>query len=278
MKVARFAVMLLAVLSPCPTLSAQHSEHVDGEEIRVAEDDQPSREDHPATASDESDELRSAAEGIVEKTNAFRESHDLPPVQPNPQLTETAVYFAKFMARTGKYGHAADDKRPSQRAAEHGYEYCIVAENIAFRSTGSGGSALAGHFVDGWIESKGHRENMLKEYVTQTGVAVARDDKSGYLFAVQMFGRPKAAAIEFTITNKTADEVEYQVITDGEKQSLTLPPRSIVTHTRCRPPSIKLTESDSVPLQVAGKEKLLVRRDGQQHVLVEQDQPDRSGR
>lgn len=36
------------------------------------------------------------------------------------------------MAKTGKYGHAADGRKPAERAAAHGYEYCIVRENIAY--------------------------------------------------------------------------------------------------------------------------------------------------
>ena len=36
------------------------------------------------------------------------------------------------MARTGKFSHSADGSEPAARAKRFGYEYCIVAENIAY--------------------------------------------------------------------------------------------------------------------------------------------------
>lgn len=44
----------------------------------------------------------------------------LSPVDPNPKLTQTAQYFANYMARTNKYGHTADGSRPGERARKHG--------------------------------------------------------------------------------------------------------------------------------------------------------------
>ena len=38
--------------------------------------------------------------------------------------------------------------------------------------------------------------------VTETGVAVARSEKTGYYYGVQMFGRPKSAAVVFKVENR----------------------------------------------------------------------------
>jgi uncharacterized protein YkwD len=48
----------------------------------------------------------------------------------SPQLMEAAQDFAKFMASTDKYGHIAGS-RPAAWAKQHGYNYCIISENIA---------------------------------------------------------------------------------------------------------------------------------------------------
>jgi len=173
---------------------------------------------------------------IVDKTNDFREEEGVPRVAVNAKLTETARYFADTMARTGRYGHTADGSRPADRAAKHGYEYCVIAENIAyaFNSDGYTTEELGKTFVEGWKHSPGHRRNMLDPDVTETGVAVARSDKTGYYYAVQMFGRPKSLALRFRIVNESATTVSYRIA----DQTFTLPPRYIRTHEQCRPAEV----------------------------------------
>lgn len=145
-------------------------------------------------------------------------------------LEKAARGFADFMSRTGKYGHGADGRRPPERAEAAGYDACIVAENIAYayRSSGYGTGELAEQFVDGWKNSPEHRKNMLARPVTQTGVAIAQG-KDGRHFAVQMFGRPKSAALRFSVRNRASAEVSYR----AGARSFSLPPRAVRTHTVC---------------------------------------------
>jgi uncharacterized protein YkwD len=173
-----------------------------------------------------------AAQLIVAQTNELRRSEGLEAVEVNKQLEEAAQYFAQYMAKTDRYGHTADGSRPSQRATKFGYEYCLVSENIAYQysSLGFETKELTTRFTTGWKESPGHRKNMLEPAVTETGVAVAQSPNTGYWYAVQMFGRPKSLAIEFTITNRSAAMVSYTI---GER-TFPLPPRYSRTHTRCR--------------------------------------------
>jgi hypothetical protein len=72
---------------------------------------------------------------------------------------------------------------------------------------------------------------MLDPDVTETGVAVARSEQTGYYYAVQMFGRPRSQAIEFKVQNPLGVEVEYTI----DDRTYSLPPRLIRTHQRCRP-------------------------------------------
>lgn len=185
------------------------------------------------TSPDGSPDVEQAAERIIARTNRFRQENDLDPVERNDELDAAAEYFAQFMARTDKYGHRADGSTPSERADEHGYDYCIVAENIAmqYSSAGFGTKELARKFVTGWKESPEHRENMLNPNVTQTGVAIAQSEESGRYYAVQMFGRPRSAQIEFQIANESQTTVRYEL---GDR-TFRLPPRYTRTHQRCRP-------------------------------------------
>jgi uncharacterized protein YkwD len=184
-----------------------------------------------------------AAKRVFEATNRFRKEEGRSELKENPQLTEAAGYFAKFMASTDKYGHEADGKTPAERAREYKYDYCGIDENIAFvySSEGYGTGEVAQGLVEGWKKSPGHRKNMLDPDMIEAGMAVARSEKSGKYYGVQMFARPKSAAIEFQVANEAGEDVNYQV---GD-QSLTLGPRYIRTHTDCRPVELKFPGAGS---------------------------------
>jgi len=217
-------VALLAAAVGFPAAFAQHAEEHETEKIEV-----PSVRDTSGKRPD----LAAAAKAIFGQTNAFRKKEGRGPVALDPKLAATAQYFADFMAKTDEYGHTADGHSPGERAKKHGYDYCIIAENIAyeFSSGGFDTGPLAGRFVTGWEKSPPHRKNMLDPDVTQLGVAVARSEKTGYYYAVQDFGRPKSAAIVFKVENRAGEGVKYAI---GDR-TFDLPPRVIRTHTRCRP-------------------------------------------
>jgi len=181
-------------------------------------------------------DLEQVARQIVDRTNAFRKDEGRRPVAVNAQLAETARSFAGYMARTDKYGHTADGHSPAERARQHDYDYCIVLENIAyqFRSTAFTTEELARGFFEGWKSSPGHRRNMLDPDVTETGVAVARSEETGYYYAVLMFGRPKSQAVEYRVANRTGADVRYRI---GER-TLTLQPQYTRTHIACRPDEV----------------------------------------
>lgn len=207
-------------------------------------------------------DLGKAEQLVIEQTNAFRKKQGLEPVTVNEKLTKTAEYFAGFMAKTTKYGHEADEKTPAKRAEEHGYDYCLVSENIAYQFDPRGFTTedLGTKFTTGWKESPGHRKNMLDPNATETAVVIARSPENGYYYAVQLFGRPKSAAFEFRITNATDDEVKYTL---GD-QEFTLPTRVIRTHMLCVPEKLVLTtETDDDPtVTPSGGEQYTITSDG----------------
>jgi uncharacterized protein YkwD len=226
------AKQLMAVLltvwlfSPSAAVAQTH----DAEHVEVLTP--PANAPPPAVAPD----LAVVTKVVVERTNRFRKSEGRPELAVNDKLTAAAKSFAEYMARTLRYGHTADGSKPADRAAKEGYEYCLIAENIAYayKSTAYTAEDLAKQFVEGWEKSPGHRKNMLDPDVTEFGVGVARHAESGYFFAVQVFGRPKSLAIEFRITNRSGDSVRYRV----EEQTFDLPPRYSRTHQTCRPTEV----------------------------------------
>jgi hypothetical protein len=138
-------------------------------------------------------DIEETAQAVVERTNAFRKSQGLEPQAVNPALAQAARDFAGFMAKTGKYGHAADGRKPAERAAAHGYEYCIVLENIAYlyRSTGYDTATLGRELVEGWRKSPEHRRNMLDPAATQPASA-SRRARTAATTACRCSGGPRA--------------------------------------------------------------------------------------
>jgi hypothetical protein len=210
----------------------------------------------PVSAADMPD-VPKAVGLVVERTNDFRKAEKCEPVKVNKELTAAAEYFARFMAETDKYGHEADDSKPAERAKKHGYDYCIVLENIAWQSNPAGFTteSLADGFVTGWKNSPGHRKNMLDPDVTETGVAIAYGEKSEKYYAVQLFGRPKSLAVLLKITNRSDVDLEYSI---GEDK-FTLGPGVIQSHTRCRTGEVTFQKPTGLaPVKFAGGDKFTV--------------------
>lgn len=182
-------------------------------------------------------DLGAAAKQAVERTNEFRREQNLEPLEADDALSSSAQAFAEYMARTGNYGHQADGRTPAERAKAHGYEYCSVAENIAWVSSRRAflTAQLARGFVEGWKNSPEHRRNMLRPELTQTGVAIARAGNGRY-YAVQMLGRPASQSVRFQIENRSGTAVKYEL---GGRE-FTLPARVTRTHKQCSEARIAL--------------------------------------
>lgn len=180
-------------------------------------------------------------EGLVlDSANDFRRQERLGRVADNDRLAAAAKAFAAYMAATGEFSHEADGLTPSKRASGHGYDFCLVSENIAhlYTSRGYETADLAKRLVEGWKNSAGHRRNMVEPGVLHSGVGVAQATRKGvqHYYAVQMFGRPRSSAVEFEVSNPTGETLSYRV---GERLFL-LRPRTSRTHAECTPQELAI--------------------------------------
>ncbi len=230
----------------------------------------------PATHSaDEDSPVRmqpEVARQVMEQAARFRKSQSLAALRASEPLEKAAEDFARFMARTAKYGHQADEREPRDRAAEAKYEACIVAENIGLHASARPQAAkdLARVLVEGWKNSANHRANLLDPDLTETGVGVAQSEKSGKYYAVQLFDRPRSESIRVQIENRAGALVQYKL---GE-QSFDLESDVIRIHELCRPsdftfvlPTAKDPERTAVE-EVKAKTILVIQRDDLQELTV----------
>jgi len=140
-------------------------------------------------------DIATVERGILEGTNRFRHEQGVGSVKSDATLDRVARRFATYLAATDRFDHTADGSTPARRATEQGYDYCLVSENIAYQydSRGFTSDALARGLVQGWKDSPGHRRNMLDARAIDMGVAVVQSPHTGRFYAVQMFGRRRAA-------------------------------------------------------------------------------------
>jgi len=128
--------------------------------------------------------------GTIEWTNAQRTSNGLPPLAINNQLNLAAEVKAKDMLSLQYFAHQSPaGAGPADLAKNFDYQYLIIGENLALGNF-KDDQAL----VQAWMDSPGHRANILNSRYTEIGVAVLQGIYQGQRtwLAVQEFGRPLA--------------------------------------------------------------------------------------
>lgn len=124
---------------------------------------------------------RTTAE-VVALTNAERAAAGLPPLAEDPLLTGAAQAHSADMVARAFYSHTSPDGRePWHRAAAAGSTRRTIGENIAC------GQRSPAEVVRGWMDSPGHRANILKATFTHIGVGFAGGGSAG-TYWTQLFG------------------------------------------------------------------------------------------
>lgn len=122
---------------------------------------------------------------IFDLINRQRQRQGLKPLVFNRELDRMAKIQAENMARFQKMAHTIPDASlPTlgDRARYVGYGYSRLAENVAL------GYPNAETVVEGWMNSRGHRQNILDGGVVETGIGIARSSAGG-IYYCQVFGR-----------------------------------------------------------------------------------------
>ena len=142
----------------------------------------------------------------------------------------------------------------------------MVAENLALEGSSAGfeSAELAQDLVDGWIQSPGHRRNLLAADATQTGIAVAHSPRSDRWYAVQMFGRLARDLITFDIVNGSETTVTWRV---GDRSS-PLNPGVHFTNETCGPADVEVVLPGQPPMHLQPRDGSRFRIESDQGQLV----------
>ncbi|MNZ83688.1 Cysteine-rich secretory protein family protein [compost metagenome] len=135
------------------------------------------------------DTLKSYELEVLDLTNTFRVSKGLQALTWNDQAAEAARLHSEDMAKRSFFDHTnPDGKSPGDRMAAQGLtSYRTWGENIAAGYT----DAIDAHY--GWVNSAGHRKNLLNSNYTWLGVGVkaAMNESEFGIYYTQNFYTPR---------------------------------------------------------------------------------------
>ena len=121
---------------------------------------------------------------VVKLVNIERSKNGLQPLTENWQLSRVARYKSADMAAKNYFGHESPTYgSPFRMMESFGIKYSSAGENLAY------GQKTPQQVMTAWMNSPGHRSNILSPSYSQIGVGYAKN-KSGTPYWTQMFIKP----------------------------------------------------------------------------------------
>lgn len=148
------------------------------------------------------------ADEVFRHTNIARSGQGgLPSLSRNATLDRVATTKLLDMFNKQYFEHVSPTGvGPGDLAKAAGYGYVIVGENLAL-----GPFPNEAELVDAWMNSPGHRANILNTHYREIGIAVGSGLYEGrrVWIAVQSFGMPVVACPSVEVQKKTQIDANY---------------------------------------------------------------------
>lgn len=126
------------------------------------------------------DQLKAVEREVIRLVNIERKNHGLPTLKEHWELSRVARHKSNDMSSKGYFSHTSPTYgSPFDMIRAYGISYRSAAENIAK------GQRTAQQVVNSWMNSSGHRQNILNSNYTHIGVGL---NTNGYYWT-QMFIR-----------------------------------------------------------------------------------------
>lgn len=121
---------------------------------------------------------------VIRLVNVERARAGLPALKANWQLSRVARYKSADMANRGYFSHTSPTYgSPFRMMESFGLRFSAAGENIAY------GQRTPAEVMRDWMNSPGHRSNILSRNYTEIGVGLAKN-KNGVCYWTQMFMKP----------------------------------------------------------------------------------------
>lgn len=157
------------------------------------------------------------ANDILEASNTYRVKNGFPKLTPHPALMSAASSHSAEMVELNYFSHTSPTPQKAKvldRIKLAGLSPQSVAENI-YGSTGFTPAIMVGECLKSWIESSGHRANMLNPKYTHIGVGVA--NRGDFFRVTQVFA---GGDLQFEVAAKDADAPSSATSADSVADTL----------------------------------------------------------
>lgn len=135
------------------------------------------------TSSSGSTDVTALEQQAVDLLNADRKANGLPALQADSRITTLARNYAQDMINRNYFSHYnPEGQSPFDRLKQAGISYSAAGENIGVNQSIEKAETA-------FMNSSGHRANILNSAYTKVGIGVA-SDKSGNIYIVQDFIKP----------------------------------------------------------------------------------------
>ena len=132
------------------------------------------------TTTNNGNSLTADEKEVFDLINAKRTAAGLSALKIDAELQNVARAKAEDMVKNNYFSHTSPTYgSPFDMMKSFGVSYKTAGENIAGNSSNTGA-------VNAWMNSEGHKANILNSSFNYTGVAVVKSSKYGKIF-VQMF-------------------------------------------------------------------------------------------
>jgi uncharacterized protein YkwD len=133
-------------------------------------------------AADVPDEIREMEQQITERVNDERRAEGLDPLEHRDDLARVARDYSRLMMEEEFFAHEGPEGGTvADRVREEGITFTAVGENLF---TSEGPVDHVDVAVEGWMQSPGHRENILRDMYTHTGVGMVLEGGTAYVTQV----------------------------------------------------------------------------------------------
>ena len=145
---------------------------------------QPATSSQPAPASQPASSGYSAFQNeVVRLVNVERSKNGLAALTADSLLMKTAAVKSQDMAKNNYFSHTSPTYgSPFDLMKQYGVSYRAAGENIAM------GQTSPAQVMDGWMNSAGHRANILNSSFTKIGVGVAQNASGQYYWTQHFIG------------------------------------------------------------------------------------------
>ncbi|GGF20364.1 serine protease [Halobacillus andaensis] len=156
------------------------------EQLKEEENIQDDQEE-ASESSLEAEDPSQFEEEVVELVNEERAKEDLEPLEMYDRLSDLARLKSQDMADNDYFDHTSPTYgSPFEMMDQYDFTYWSAGENIA------AGQRSPEQVVEGWMNSPGHRENIMKEDFTHIGVGYVEESGDRYgTYWTQMFMTPR---------------------------------------------------------------------------------------